>query len=83
MRELEHVLRAARRHEGLVDLLLRDDAAERLDAVGDLLGEVQDVGHHAERLGAGERAGAAEAGDDLVEDQQDVVRVQISRSRCR
>src|SRR5262249_34528421 len=73
VRELEHVLGAARGHERVVDRLRRDDAAERLYAVRDLLGEVEKVGRDAERLGAGVRADAAEPGDDLVEDQKDVV----------
>ena len=73
MRELKHVVRSAGGHEGVVDLRLGDHAAQRLHAVGDLLGEGHDVGHHAEGVGAGHGAAAAEAGDDLVEDQQDVV----------
>jgi hypothetical protein len=43
-------------------------------AVGDLLGDVDDVGRDAEGFRAGPAAGAAKAGDDLVKDQQDVVR---------
>ncbi len=71
--KFEHVLGAALCHEGVVDLLARHAAAQRLGAVGHLLGEVQDVRRHAEHLGARPAAAAAEAGDDLVEDQQDVV----------
>ena len=44
-------------------------------ARGDALGEGQDVGRDAEALGGEGMAEAAEAGDDLVEDQQDAVLV--------
>ena len=74
VRKLEHVFGAAGGHERVVDVLLRDHGAERLRAVGHLLRDVQDVRRHAERFRARQRAGAAEARDDLVEDQQDVVR---------
>ena len=71
--ELEHVLRPAGGHEGVVDFLLRDHRAQGLGAVGHLLGDVHDVGGDAESFRAGPGACAAESGDDLVEDQQDVV----------
>ena len=73
VRELELVVGSAGRHEGLVQILAHHHAAERLHAVADLLGEIEQVGLHAEGLGAGPGAAAAEAGDHLVEDQQDVV----------
>ena len=40
VREFEHVVGPAGRHEGVVDLLLRHHGAQRLDAIGDLLGQV-------------------------------------------
>ena len=49
--------------------------AHRDGAVGEALGGADDVGHHAEILGREAGAEAAEAGDDLVEDQQDAVLV--------
>ncbi|MPM82164.1 hypothetical protein SDC9_129225 [bioreactor metagenome] len=73
MRELQHVLGATLRHEGVVNLLGGDHAAQRLRTVGHLLGEVQDVRRHAESLGPGPGAAAAKASDDLVKNQQDVV----------
>ena len=45
------------------------------DAGGDALGEGDHVGHDAVALGGEGVAEAAEAGDDLVEDQQDAVLV--------
>ena len=74
MREFEHVGRSALGHERVVDLLGRDNTTERLNTVGDLLCKVEDIRGHAKGLGAGERTHPTEAGDDLVEDEEDVVR---------
>ena len=62
-------------HEGVVDALARDHAAHRHGAGGDALGEAEQVGDHAIALGGKGVAEAAEAGDDLVEDQQNAVTV--------
>ena len=62
-------------HHLLVDAVRADHAAQRNHTVGDALGEVQHVGHHAIEIGAKGRAQAAKAGDDLVKDQQDAVLV--------
>ena len=62
-------------HHGVVDAVGADHAAHGHDAVGDALGEVQHVGLHAVEIGAEAGAQTAEAGDDLVEDQQDAVLV--------
>ena len=53
--------------------VVHEHRAHRDDAVGQALGGGDDVRHHAEILGGKRRAEAAEAGDDLVEDQQDAV----------
>jgi hypothetical protein len=45
------------------------------DAVGDALGRDHDVGRHAEIIGAEGLPEAPEAGDHLVEDEQDAVLV--------
>ena len=74
MGELQHVLRATSGHEGVVNLLLYHHATQRLRAVGDLLGKVQDVRRHAKGLGTGPGTAAAKAGNDLVKNQQNVVR---------
>ena len=50
-------------------------AAHRHRAGGDALGEGDHVGHDAVAFGGEGVAEAAEAGDDLVEDQQDAVLV--------
>ena len=55
--------------------LAHDHAAHRHRARGDALGEGDHVGHHAVALGGEGVAEPAEAGDDLVEDQQDAVLV--------
>mmetsp|Transcript_6064 Transcript_6064/g.24216 ORF Transcript_6064/g.24216 Transcript_6064/m.24216 type:complete len:373 (+) Transcript_6064:1199-2317(+) len=73
VKELDQVLGPG--HEGVVDLLLREDRAHRHAAVGDALGHGHQVGRDAEGLRAERVAGAAEAGDDLIEDQQDAVLV--------
>ena len=71
--ELDEVLGAV--HEGVVDLLLHEDRAHRDGAVGDALGGQHDIRHDAEMIDGEGRAEAAEAGDDLVEDEQDAVLV--------
>ena len=55
--------------------LAHDHAAHRHRARGDALGEGDHVGHDAVALGREGVAEPAEAGDDLVEDQQDAVLV--------
>ena len=54
---------------------LHGDRAHRHGGVGQALRHRQDVGDDAEPVGAERRAEPAEAGDDLVEDQQDAVPV--------
>ena len=60
-------------HEGVVDFLRDHHRAHRDGAVGEALGAGDDVGHHVEFLRGEGRAGAAEAGDHFVEDQQQAV----------
>ena len=72
--QLDHMVGAL--HERVVDALAAHDAAHRHGAGGDALGEgdhVRDARRSARRRSA--CAEAAEAGDDLVEDQQDAVLV--------
>ena len=69
--ELDDVLRP--RHEDVVDLLLGEDGAHRDHARGDALGDGHHVRRHAEIVGPEIRAEPAEAGDDLVEDQEHAV----------
>ena len=71
--ELHDMLRPV--HEGVVDALAADHAAHRHDAGGHALGEGDHVGDDAVALGGEGVAEPAEAGDDLVEDQQDAVLV--------
>ncbi len=71
--QLDDVLGAA--HEGVVDALAHDDARHRHGAGGDALGERDHVRDDAVALGRERGAQTAEAGDDLVEDQQDAVLV--------
>ena len=61
--------------EGVGDRPAADHRRERRVAAAQPLGDAEHVGRHAERLGGEHLAGAADAGDDLVEDQQDVVPV--------
>ena len=60
-------------HEGVMNLVLDDHRAHRHATIGQTLGAGDHVGHHAEGLRRKGLAGAAEAGDDLVKDQQDAV----------
>ncbi len=62
--------------EARFDLVVDDAGAEREIARRDRLGEAHDVGLHAPGARSRPGAGAAEAGDDLVRDQQDVVLVE-------
>ena len=73
MGKLQHVGRAASGHEGVVNVFAGQHRAQRLGAIGDLLGHVHDVGCDAKGFGAGVGPHAAKAGDDLVKNQQDVV----------
>ena len=61
--------------EGLVDALGGERRRERQVAAGQALGEAEQVGRDALLLAGEHRAGAAEAGRDLVADQQHAVRV--------
>jgi hypothetical protein len=72
-----HQLGQVRRalHQRVVDLARGDHAAERRRTVAHRLGEDDHVRHHAEGLRREHRAQAAEAGDDLVEDQQQAMPV--------
>jgi hypothetical protein len=56
--ELQQVFRRVLGHEGVVDLPAGDHRAHGDGAVGDLLGHVEDVRHHAEGMGAGRRRSA-------------------------
>ena len=55
--------------------LPRDRGGERQRAAGQRLGQRHDIRHDAGLLEREHRAGAAEAGEDLVEDQQKLVTV--------
>ena len=59
----------------LVDLLLDQHAAHRHRAIGDALGEGDHVGDDAVTLGGKAIAEPPEAGDDLIEDEQNAVAV--------
>ncbi len=73
-RERVRVVREAAREDLLVevlrDALVHDDGADRRVAGGQALGGGDDVGHDVPVLEAERLAGAAEAGEDLVGDEQ-------------
>ena len=73
MEQLDHVIGAV--HELVVDALAHQAAAHRHGARGDALGEGQDIRRDTEALRGEGMAQAPEAGDDLVENQQDAVLV--------
>jgi len=60
-------------HEGIMDLSAHQHATKGRGAVGHALGEADHVGHDLVALGGKRVAEPAEAGDDLIEDQQDAV----------
>ena len=62
---------------------VRDDRGEGQDAAAQRLAEQIDVGHDAFAVARERLAHAAEAGLDLVGDEQHVVAVQISRTARR
>ena len=62
-------------HDRVVDRLARAHRAHRNRGVRDALRDRHHVRHHAELLGGERRAESAEAGDHLVEDEQDAVAV--------
>ncbi len=59
----------------VVHLAMGEHRAAGHGAVGDALGRRHQVRRHAEEVGGERRAEAAEAGDDLVEDQENAVLV--------
>ena len=69
--ELDRVLRSL--HEGVVDGLRRGHGAHRHGAVGQALGHRDHVRHDTEVLRRERCAEPSEAGDDLVEHEQDAV----------
>ena len=62
-----------RPEEGLVDLLRGERGGQRQVAGGEALREAEEIRDDAFALGGRERAGAAESGEDLVEDQMHAV----------
>ena len=64
-----------RAHEDVGDMARHGHAGEGQDARGDALGEREDVGAEVPVLRAEPGAGAPEAGDGLVADQQHLVAV--------
>src|SRR5499433_2906787 len=73
VKQLDHVHGPA--HERVVDPLAHDHSAHRHAPRGDALGKRDHVGDDAVALGGKGVAEPAEAGDDLVEDEQDAVLV--------
>src|SRR3990170_3833366 len=71
MEEIDDLLRDA--HERVVDLRLHEHRAHRNSAVGYAFRRRDDVGRDAEIIGAERRAKSPKGGDDLIEDEQDVV----------
>ena len=59
--------------DGLKDALLRDHRTGRHRSVGETLGAGDHIRRHIEVVGGESTAHAAEASDNLVEDEQDVV----------
>ncbi len=72
MEELDHVFRR-RAHQGLVDAFAHHHCAHRDRAVSEPFGETDHVRDDAEEVRRERRAEPPEAGDDLVEDEQDAV----------
>ena len=56
-------------HEGIVDFFFYQHAAERYRAIGNAFGEGDHVGNDAEGVRREGGTGAAEAGNDFVENQ--------------
>ena len=73
VKQLDRVLRTL--HEGVVDLPLCEHGAHRDGSVGQALGRGHEIGRHGECQGGERFADAAEARDDFVEYQQDVMLV--------
>ena len=71
MEEIDDLLGAG--HEGVVDLGFHEHRAHRDGAVGDAFCRSDDIRRDAEIVGAEWCAETAKGGDDLVENEQDVV----------
>ena len=72
MGKLQRIVWAAVGHEGVVNFGRRHDRAHRYCTVGDLLREIEDIGGHPKRLRTRIGAAAAQTGNHLVENQQNV-----------
>ncbi len=70
---VERALAQVGAEEGVVDPTAGDGRRHGEVAAGEALADGHEVGAHAALLGGEERAGAAEAGGDLVADEQHVV----------
>ena len=88
MGKLQGIIRATMGHEGVVNLGGRHHCAHWHRTIGDLLGQVENVGGHTKRFSTGVSPASAQPGDDLVEDQQNIVGVakrtqslQVTRGR--
>jgi hypothetical protein len=81
MSKLRHMLRSL--HEGVVNAPLHQHAAKGRRSVRDPLSESDHVGHDALAHGGKGVAEPPEAGDHLVEDEEDAVGWVISRRRSR
>ncbi|RMM87034.1 ATP-dependent Clp protease ATP-binding subunit [Pseudomonas savastanoi pv. glycinea] len=71
--EFDGVFRRWLIHEGLIDLAAGDHCAHGDRAIGDLLGDTHQVRRDTETVRTKHRACTAEAGNDFVEYQQDIV----------
>ena len=73
MEQLDGAFRAL--HEGVVNEFTGEYGSHRDTAVREPLGRGDEIGHHVEFLRAERRAQAPEAGDDLIEDEENAVLV--------
>ena len=71
MKQLDGVIGSV--HEGVVNMLAHQHRTHRYGSIGQPFGERHDIGDDAEAFGGEAVTEAAEAGDDLIEYQQNAV----------
>ena len=75
MCKFQQVIRSGLLHKRIVNFRGSDDRPHGDNAVGQLFGHVQNVGHHSERIGSGHSTAATKTGNHLIKNKQNMVLV--------
>ena len=70
MRELDHIIQSPTVHKGVVNFLLGNYCAHRHGAIGHLLGNINDIRHHAKFSSSRSSTNPTKRSDNLIKDEQ-------------